>query len=181
MMFSYSECPIGEPVFTRLQYWKIRIRREDDQVFGFVKHEVPPRDRSASDGREVRCLGLVELLDVVDEWFSKVFDFLGSWPAESKGKDLITECKMVLDGSSLSAARALIFVLRSSTGARSRFGAWQCSVGPERIASIVGLVWQRPLKTWMMKEIIFLIFNLPLQSRFWHRKIDFASVLRSNV
>ena len=69
---------------------------------------------------------------------------LGSWPAESKGKDLITECKMVLEGSSLSAARAFILFLRSTTGARSRFGAWQCSVGPERIASIVGLVWQRP-------------------------------------
>ena len=146
MIFSYSGCPIGEPVFTRLQHWKTRIRRKDDQVFLFVKNEVFPavgqlqmggKLLSGSIGTAWRCRRMV----------LKIVWLLGSWPAESKGKDLITVCKMVLDGCSLSAARALILFLRLTTGARLRFGAWQCSVGPETIAYIVGFVWQ-PVLDW---------------------------------
>jgi hypothetical protein len=49
---------------------------------------------------------------------------LGNCPAASKGKDRIAECKIVLDGSSLSPARDLILFLSSTTGKWSGVEAW---------------------------------------------------------
>ena len=68
------------------------------------------------------------LLESVSLW--------NSWLTASKGKERIAEWKILLDDSSVSTVRIFIFFLSSNTGRRSGFGAWQCSVDPQRMVSI---------------------------------------------